>query len=148
MLLKDSGKKLTREGQEYYLAIMSAASRFSSKQFKKVTGCKNSRFASPEECFTVTGQLSGAVSPFGSIFGIPVWVDRSLSKQETINFNCGLRTHSITMTYADYFKAEAPSWNVFTEEEIELGDLPVEEKKEESKAGDREAAKAARLAAR
>ena len=52
------------------------------------------------------------------------------------------------MTYADYFKAEAPSWNVFTEEEIELGDLPVEEKKEESKGGDREAAKAARLAAR
>ena len=148
MLLKDSGKKLTREGVEYYLAIMSASKRFNSKQFKKVTGCKNSRFASPEECFTVTGQLNGAVSPFGSLFKIPVWVDRSLSKEENINFNAGLRTHSIAMTYADYFKAEAPTWHVFTDEEIALGDLPVEEKKEEAKGNDREAAKAARLAAR
>lgn len=80
MLLKDSGKKLTREGVEFYLAIMSASNKFNSKSFKKITGCKNSRFASPEECFTVTGQLSGAVSPFGSLWKIPVWVDRSLSK--------------------------------------------------------------------
>ena len=55
MLLKDSGKKLAKEGVEYYLAIMSASTRFSSKQFKKVCGCKNSRFATPEECFNVTG---------------------------------------------------------------------------------------------
>ena len=55
MLLKDSGKKLTREGVEFYLAVMSASKRFNSKQFKKITGCKHSRFASPEECFTVTG---------------------------------------------------------------------------------------------
>ena len=52
------------------------------------------------------------------------------------------------MTYADYFKAEAPTWNVFTDEEIALGDLPKEEAKEGAKGNDREAAKAARLAAR
>ena len=80
MLLKDSGKKLSNDGVEFYLAVMSASNRFNSKQFKKITGCKKSRFASPEECFTITGQLSGAVSPFGSLFDIPVWVDRSLSK--------------------------------------------------------------------
>ena len=51
------------------------------------------------------------------------------------------------MTYADYFKAEAPTWHVFTDEEIALGDLPKEEAKE-GKGNDREAAKAARLAAR
>lgn len=51
------------------------------------------------------------------------------------------------MTYADYFKAEAPTWHVFTDEEIALGDLPKEEAKE-NKGNDREAAKAARLAAR
>ena len=96
----------------------------------------------------MTGQLNGAVSPFGSIFNVPVWVDRSLSKQENINFNAGLRTHSISMTYADYFKAEQPTWHVFTDEEIALGDLPVEDRKAEPKINDREAAKAARLAAR
>jgi len=69
------------------------------------------------------------VSPFGKIFNLPVWVDRSLSKQETINFNAGMRTHSISMSYADYLKVEQPNLHVFTEEEIELGDLPVDDKK-------------------
>jgi len=52
------------------------------------------------------------------------------------------------MTYADYFKAEAPTWHVFTDSEIELGDLPKEEEKAGGQKNDREAAKAARLAAR
>jgi len=52
------------------------------------------------------------------------------------------------MTYADYFKVESPVWNVFTDEEIALGDLPKEEEKEGGAKNDREAAKAARLAAR
>ena len=147
MLIKDCGKKLTIEGVPFYLAVLSASNRFSSKQFKKVISCKNFKFASPQEVFEKTGCLPGAVPPFGKLFGVPVWVDRSLKKQDTINFNCGLRTHSMSMTYADYFKAEEPKEHVFTDEEIELGDLPVEEKKEAPK-DTREAKKAERLAAR
>ena len=92
MLLKDTGKKLSREGVSYYLAVLSGANKFSSKQFKKTISCKSFRFASPQEVFETTGCLPGAVSPFGSIFNIPTWVDRSLGKNESINFNCGLRT--------------------------------------------------------
>ena len=95
MLLKDTGKKLATEGVSYYLAVLSASKRFSSKQFKKIISCKSVRFATPEEVFTTTGCLPGAVPPFGKLFGVPVWVDRSLGKNESINFNCGLRTHSL-----------------------------------------------------
>lgn len=126
MLIKDSGKKLAKENVPYYLAVMSASKRFSNKAFKKMINCKNIKFASEEECYKITGCLTGAVPPFGSVFSVPVWVDRSLSKEKEINFNAGLRTHSISMSYEDYFKVEAPTFNVFTEEEITLGDLPVE----------------------
>ena len=81
MLIKDCGKTLTLEGVPYYLAIMSASTRFSSKQFKKIINCKNIRFATPQEVFETTGCLPGAVPPFGKIFGLKVYVDRSLSKQ-------------------------------------------------------------------
>lgn len=146
MLLKDSGKKLSKENTPYYMAVISSAHRFSSKQFKKVINCKNFRFATPEELYEVTNVVTGALPPFGKIFNVPVYVDRGLSKEETINFNAGLRTHSITMKYEDFFKVEAPVFHVFTEEEIALGDLPaiVEEKK----ADNREAKKAERLAQR
>lgn len=121
MLIKDTGKKLTQANVPYYLAVMSGSKRFNSKAFKKITKCKSSRFATNEEVYEVTGCLTGAVPPFGSVFGVPTWVDRSLSKEESINFNCGLRTHSMSMQYADYFNVEAPTLQIFTDEEIELG---------------------------
>ena len=36
MLLKDTGKKLTLEDVPFYLAVLSASKRFSSKTFKKL----------------------------------------------------------------------------------------------------------------
>ena len=60
---------------------------------------------------------------------------------DKINFNCGLRTKSITMTYADWFSIEKPTWHVFTEEEVAKGDIPAVEVKEEKKADSREAVK-------
>ena len=49
------------------------------------------------------------------------------------------------MSYADYIKAESEAMlNVFSNEEVDLGDLPVEEKKDGG-ANAREAAKAARV---
>ena len=102
ILLKDSSKKLVLEGVPFYLAILSASKKFSSKQFKKIINCKNIRFATPEEVYTTTGCLPGAVPPFGRLFGIPVWVDRSIKRQENINFNFGLRTHSVSMKMEDW----------------------------------------------
>ena len=107
----------------YALAIMSASYRFHSKQFKKTSrSSKKISFATPEEVWQVTGCLPGAVPPFGSIFDIPIWVDRSLSRQSIIHFNCGLRTASISMTYDNYILAEQPHCGVFTEEEMVLGE--------------------------
>jgi Ala-tRNA(Pro) deacylase len=118
------------EGAPFYLAIMSAARKFNSKQFKKIINCKSIRFASPEEVFKTTGCLPGAVPPFGRIFGVPVWVDRSLSRNASINFNCGLRTHSMSMSYEDWLKVEQPNQHVFSDEEIEKGDVPEIKKAE------------------
>ena len=97
MILKDSGKKLTIPDTPCYLAIVSANKRFNSKEFKKLIKCKNVRFANTEEVLEFSGCITGAVPPFGSLFTkpIPTFVDASLAAQESINFNCGLRTHSL-----------------------------------------------------
>jgi len=133
MLLKDTGKKLALEGVPFYMAIISGSKRFSSKHFKKLISSKSIRFATPKEVWEKTGCVTGGVPPFGRMFGIPLWVDRSMGRNKDINFNCGLRTKSISMAYDDWFKIEKPTWHVFTEEEVALGDLPAEEKKEEDK---------------
>jgi Ala-tRNA(Pro) deacylase len=111
---------LKANNDKYMMAVMSASHRFVSKQFKRVAACKKIRFATPDEVWHVTKCRPGAVPPFGSIFGMDVWVDRSLKRQEIIHFNAGLRTCSISMTYADYIAAEQPHCHVFTEEELLL----------------------------
>ena len=84
MLISDCGKKLAKENTFWYLAIMAADRRLSSKLFKKVIGSKNIKFASPEDVLRVTGCIPGAVPPFGSVFDadgqkVPTMVDESLS---------------------------------------------------------------------
>ena len=97
MLLKDNSKNVAEESL-FYLAVMSASKKFSWKLIKKLLKIKNMRFATPEEVFERTGCRPGAVPPFGSVFRTSTLVDESLQKQgDTINFNCGLRTHSIRM---------------------------------------------------
>jgi len=65
-----------------------------------------------------------------------------------MNFNIGLRTHSCSMTYADYFAVEEPKFHVFTDEEIALGDIPKDDTAEAPKKNDRDAKKQERLAQR
>ena len=117
MLLRDNSKNVA-DNQLFYLAVMSAAKKFSWKLVKKALKIKNMRFATPEEVFIRTGCLPGAVPPFGSAFETTTLVDESLQKQgDTINFNCGLKTHSVRMKVEDYLKLENPKMvGIFTEE--------------------------------
>ncbi len=67
--------------------------------------------ASADDVRSVTGCISGAVPPFGSLFpGVVTVVDESLREQgETINFNAGLRTRSvINLAVRDYLDVEKP----------------------------------------
>ena len=84
MLLKDCGKTLKDSNFPFYLAVLSASRRFSSKDFKKLIKVKNIRFATTEEVFEWSGCISGAVPPFGSLFTkpCPTYVDKSLSAEE------------------------------------------------------------------
>ena len=118
VILKDCGKKLAKEGVPFYLLVQSASQRFDSKKFKAITKCKNARFANTEEVLEYSGCITGAVPPFGSLFTKPVFtmVDESLAENEMINFNCGLRTHSMSIKFSDYMKVEGIESTVkFTE---------------------------------
>ena len=60
--------------------------------------------------------MTGAIHPFGSLFGLKTYVDNSLIKQgDTINFNAGLRTKSFRITVKDYLAVEQPVLADYTE---------------------------------
>lgn len=56
----------------------------------------------------------GAMPPFGNLYGMPVYVDATLADAETITFNAGTHTETITMLYADFERLVAPQLARFT----------------------------------
>jgi Ala-tRNA(Pro) deacylase len=50
----------------------------------------------------------GAMPPFGNLYGIPVFVDESLTRDKEIVFNAGNHREIIKMSYADYERTVAP----------------------------------------
>jgi Ala-tRNA(Pro) deacylase len=45
---------------------------------------------------------TGAMPPFGNLYGLPTYVDRSLTQEDYIVFEAGTHTDSIKLKYPDY----------------------------------------------
>jgi Ala-tRNA(Pro) deacylase len=51
----------------------------------------------------------GAMPPFGNLFGLPVWVDDVLTKQQAITFNAGTHREAVHLAYADFARLVQPN---------------------------------------
>jgi prolyl-tRNA editing enzyme YbaK/EbsC (Cys-tRNA(Pro) deacylase) len=78
------------------------------KEFKHLFDVRDLRMATPEEVVSVTGVAIGAVPPFGHIFGIPCYVDRTLGENDYVVFNAGLHTKSIRLKEKDWEQLAKP----------------------------------------
>jgi len=86
----------------FHLIVISASLKLDSKKLRDVLGTKKTRFADPEEVKKITGCEPGGVSPFGNLFSLKVWVDKSIEGLATIDFNAGERTRSLEMRAQDF----------------------------------------------
>jgi Ala-tRNA(Pro) deacylase len=50
----------------------------------------------------------GAMPPFGSLYGLPTYVDKTLAEQDYIVFEAGTHTDTIKMSYHNYEKIVRP----------------------------------------
>jgi Ala-tRNA(Pro) deacylase len=106
-----SGAKalLVKAGERFVLLVVPADRKLNSKRAKESLAAKNLRFASKEELLEHTGLASGAVPPFGSLFGLSTYVDPALGDQLRINFNAGSHAVSFSMLWPDYQRFEPMS---------------------------------------
>ena len=79
------------------LAVLTADRKVDWKLLAPHVGGKGARFANDEELREATGLTKGAVPPFGRLFGLRTIYDRSLLDLETVNFNAGSNTDSVSM---------------------------------------------------
>ena len=112
--LASGAKALICKGDDdFVMFVMPADLKLASKAVRRARRWRKLRFANRDEVLQLTGLEPGSIPPFGSLFGLPTLCDSRLTENETINFNAGDHCISVTMTSADYLKAESPQLGEF-----------------------------------
>lgn len=91
------------------MAVLPATARTDLARLKATLGAKEVRLASELAFAGLFPDCEvGAMPPFGNLYGVPVYVDTSLAKDEEIVFNAGTHEETIRMKYADFERLALP----------------------------------------
>jgi Ala-tRNA(Pro) deacylase len=112
-----SGAKalVCKGGEGFVMFVLPADRRLDSKAVRRAKGWRKLRFAGRDEVLELTGLTPGAIPPFGSLFGLPTLCDERLGENETLNFNAGDHSISVSLHYADYVAVERPELGLFAQ---------------------------------
>jgi Ala-tRNA(Pro) deacylase len=76
---------------------------------KAAAGTENVRMAGEDEFKNLfPGCEVGAMPPFGNLYGMEVYVEKSLARDEVICFNAGSHTELFRMAYKDFERLVNP----------------------------------------
>jgi len=93
---------------ERLMTVVPADHRVDLEKLSKMTG-KRLELAAEEEFAPLFPDCAkGAMPPFGSLYNLPTYVDRSLTRAEHIVFEAGTHTDAVKMRYADYERLAKP----------------------------------------
>ena len=51
----------------------------------------------------------GAMPPFGNLYGVPVYVEKTLAEDETMVFRSGTHTETMSVSYSDFERLVEPT---------------------------------------
>jgi Ala-tRNA(Pro) deacylase len=85
------------------LLVIPATFRVDLQKIQACLGARQVRLAREDEFqATFPGCDVGAIPPFGHLYGLPVYVEQSLTKQESIVFPIGTHTETMSIKYANF----------------------------------------------
>jgi len=112
--LTEVAKAVLLKGKKnLYLAVLPAGNNCDFKALSKLTGDKVS-MAKEKDIETKLKTKVGLIAPFGSLFKLPMFIDKKLLKNKKINLPAGSYTESVEMNVKDYLKLENPVAGSFT----------------------------------
>jgi len=109
-----SGRELAkvvmlRSGKEFSMVVLPAPLRVDLDKAKGAMQLPDLVLATEEEFAGLFPQCEpGAMPPFGNLYDLAVYVDESLTKDESIVFNAGNHTQTVRMMYADFARLVQP----------------------------------------
>ncbi len=109
MVIRSEGK--------FFQFVLPGNKKLDFKEIKRILNTESASLATASEVEKVIGCAPGAVPPFGTIFGVKTFVDKSLLENDEIDLNAGKHTISITMKVSDWMNVVKPVVEVFVGKE-------------------------------
>lgn len=100
------------------MLVLPAPERVNIEEVGRIIGATEVRLAHEDEfAYIFPGCQVGAMPPFGNLYGIPVYVDKQLTEDDTIYFQAGSHTYTLSVKYDDYVRLVWPTVASFTFED-------------------------------
>jgi Ala-tRNA(Pro) deacylase len=97
------------------MAVLPANRKIVLQDLREVTGSDQVRFATEEEFRLKFPECeTGAMPPFGNLYGMDVYLAESLTANDQIAFNAGSHSELIRMAFADFERLVKPKVVSFT----------------------------------
>ena len=92
------------------MAVLPASRQIDVARLQAATGAKTLSLAKEKEFKDRFPDCEiGAMPPFGNLYGMPVFVDESLTRDKEIAFNAGSHRELIRLAYEDFARLVRPT---------------------------------------
>jgi Ala-tRNA(Pro) deacylase len=121
-----SGKELAKTvvlkiDGDLALAVLPASSHVDTAALKARLGCESVRLATEFEFKDRFPNCEvGAMPPFGNLYGLPVFVEESLTRDVEIAFNACTHRELIRLAYADFERLVKPRILQFSARKLKI----------------------------
>ncbi len=107
---------MIRANEEFVMVVLPATQRIVVEKLREVLEKSEARLATEEEFKGLFPQCeTGAMPPFGNLYDLPVYVDKTLTEAKEIVFRAGTHTETVHMKYKDFTKLVEPTVAEFTQ---------------------------------
>ena len=105
---------VVKGGDDFVMAVLPASYSLILEKLKKLLKVKSVRLAKEKEMESLFPDCEvGAMPPFGNLYNLTTYVDKSLSENESIVFEAGDHRHTLKMKYKDFDKLTQPRLEEF-----------------------------------
>ena len=93
---------MVKSGSEHLMAVLPADHRIDLEKLEQVTARAFSLESEENFKSLFPDCAPGTMPPFGKLYGLPTYVDKSLAQQDYLVFEAGTHTDAIKLSYRDY----------------------------------------------
>ena len=99
------------------MGVIPGSQKMNLNMVKASLGAKEIKLATEDEFISRFPECEiGAMPPFGNLFGLPVFIDPALEKDEYIYFNAGNHVQTVRLKYKDFTRLVKPQIALLVEE--------------------------------